>query len=169
MVQGYSQLKAGAFEEAVETFTASLAVAPERAEAFRGRALAQFQLKAWPSAASDFRRAKALNPQELDNWVGLGMSLAMDHQIYEAIEVLETLLVQHPSYVRGHIQLGLLYFKVGIITKGREQMQQALANRPTLADRRFIESVLKEQGRLDRKRYYRPDFEALRKLKEKRR
>ena len=157
-----ASLSEGAFERAVELFTEALERVPKLAAAYRGRALAHFQLKRWVEARADFARARELDPEDLESWVGLGMSLAMANEIYPAIEVFETLLANHPDYARGHLQLGLLYYKLCVTSKGRAHLEQALASRPTLAQRRQIEQVLGEQARLDRGRYYRPDFAALR-------
>ena len=161
MRQAYEQLQAGEFKDAADTFSASLALGLQQAEALRGRGLARLQLKQWALAAEDFSAAKALAPEEVDNWVDLGVSLALDHQAYPAIEVFESLLKQHPECVRGRVELGLLYIHLGAIPKGREQLQQAIAQRPTVEQRRLIESVLSQQDQLDKKRFYRPDFEAL--------
>jgi tetratricopeptide (TPR) repeat protein len=160
--QAYTHLKEGQFERAVEEFTACLSSRPDEVSAWRGRGIAQFQLKNWKDAASDFSKAKDLDPEDLESCVGLGMSLAMDLKIYPAIDVLETLLERHPQYARGHIQLGLLYFRLCVTAKGYDHMKRALASRPTLAERRLIEKTLNEQKTLDKKRFYRPDFEALR-------
>ncbi len=159
--QGYEQLAAGRFEEAIETFSLSLLEELVDAKALRGRGLAYVQLKQWPLAIADFDGARKLAPEQIDNWVDLGMSLAMDHQVYPAIEVFETLLTKHPECVRAHIELGLLHLRIGAIPKGVSQLQRGLERRPTLTERRFIESVLRQQEQLDQKRYYRPDFEAL--------
>ena len=160
--QAYEQLRQGLYEDAVLTFASCLALEPNDPVALQGRAIAWFQLKKWPEAQADFAAARAGNPDEPENWIGLGISLAMQHQIYPAIDAIEALLAKQPAYVRGYIQLGLLYLRLGLIPKGRAVMQQALAHRPTLDERRFVESTLKEQAQLDKKRYYRPDFEALR-------
>lgn len=159
--QAAAQLRDGQWEDAVETFSACLALDLQDAASLQGRAMARFQLQQWAEAIADFRAAKARHPDDLENWVGLGMSLAMDHQVYPAIATFEELLAAHPDYVRGHLQLGLLYLQLGIIPKGRRQLEQALACRPSAPDRRLIESTLREQSKLDRKRYYRPDFDAL--------
>ena len=164
--QAFEQLQQGLFEDAVESFTATLAFDPQDAKALQGRAIAQFQLKHWPEAQRDFEAAKAIDPDDPENWVGFGITLAVQTQIYPAIDVFEGLLAQKPQYVRGRIQLALLYFQLSLIAKGREQMQQALNQRPTLAERRFIESTLADQAKQDKKRYYRPDFEALRRQKQ---
>ena len=162
MKQAYDQLTDGRFEEAVDTFSASIAVAPQEAQALRGRGLAYLQLKRWSLAAADFLAVRDLAPDDPDNWVDLGISLAMDNKAYPAIDIFETLLTKQPECARAHLELGLLHLRLGAIPKGRQQLQQALACRPTLAQRQLIESTLREQAQLDRKRYYRPDFEALR-------
>ena len=161
--QALEQLQGGLFEEAAATFSTCLSIQPDDADALRGRGVAYTQLKQWSSASADFRAAAALQPDDPENWVDLGVSLGMDNQVYPAIETFEAVLTKHPQHVRGHLQLGLLYFRLAAIAKGREQMHAALAARPNLEERRAIESVLREQDQLDRQRYYRPDFEALRK------
>ncbi len=160
--KGFSQLESGLFEDSIETFSLCLQMELEQAGLYSGRARARFQLKDWASAASDFDRARQLDPNSLEDWVGFGMSLAMGYKIYEAIDVFETLLTQHPNYVQGHVQLGALYFKIGAIAQGRREMEKACASRPTLAQRQMVEQILKEQNQLDKRRYYRPDFEELR-------
>ena len=163
--QAYEQMQAGQFEDAIEAFTACLAVYPETSKAVLGRAIARFQIKDWKAAEGDFKRATDLDAQDPESWFGLGMTLAFQNQIYPAIDVMEKLMVQFPKFIRGYIQLGMLHIKIGAIRKGREYLQQALTHRPSLAERQFIEATLKEQTAFDQKRYYRPDFEALRKPK----
>ena len=163
MEQGLEQLRDGFFDDAAETFSACLTLQPYDAKALRGRGLAYLQLKKWSLAAADFRVVTELNPDDPENWVDLAVSLGMDNQVYPAIEMFETVLAKYPKHVRGHLQLGLLYFRLAAIAKGREQMQAALVSRPNLEERRMIERVLREQDQLDQKRYYRPDFEALNK------
>ena len=159
--KAFEQLKEGYFESAIEGFTLCILSEPGEVRAYEGRALANFQIKKWNEAISDFRKAKELNPENPENWVGLGISLAITNEVYPAIDVLETLLLKFPQFVRGHIQLARLYYQLGIIKKGHAQLDLALASRPSLAERRTIESLKKEQLTLDKKRFYRPDFEEL--------
>ncbi len=160
--RAYGQLKEGYFEDAAEAFSECLLLEPNEARAYYGRGMARFQLKEWPLAVSDFKKAQEFDPENLENWVALATSLAADDKIYEAVEVFEALLANHPQYTRGHIQLAQLYYRLGVITKGHRQLDAALASRPSLDERRLIEQLKKEQLTLDKKRYYRPDFEALR-------
>ncbi len=158
---GFEQLEAGQWEEAIETFSAALVMSPHESRAHRGRGLASLQLRQWPAAAAAFECAKRSDPHDPDNWVDLGISLASDGKIYQALKVFEELLAREPSYVRGYMEFGVLYLRLGAIPKGRELLQQALTHHPTPTQRQMIESMIREQQRLDRKRFYRPDFEAL--------
>lgn len=164
--KGFAQLEEGRFEDAIDTFTDCLNIEPTAASAYRGRGISNFKMEHWVESEADFKKAKELDPNDLESHVGFGMSLAMKNKIYEAIDVFDNLLKNHPQYVRGHVQLGHLYYRMGLIPKGHAQMEQALASRPVLEERRMIEGLLKEQKVLDKKRYYRPDFEALRKNKQ---
>ena len=159
--QAYQQLREGRLEEAAETFSIALAVDPKYLQALRGRGFAHSQLERWSLAVADFTIARDLAPDDPESWVDLGMSLAMDDQVYPAINALETSLARHPDHLRGHLELGRLYLRLGAIPKARQVFQKALACRPNLEQRRLIEGILREQDQLDRKRYYRPDFEAL--------
>ena len=157
-----AQLAEGYFENAIEAFSEYLLVQSSEAKAYEGRGLAYFKIKNWSAALANFETAKQLNPDEPENWVGVAMSLAMQNEIYKAIDVFNELLAKYPEYARGHMQLGMLYYRLGVIKKGHEQMDLALASRPSLVERRTIEGYKKEQMLLDKKRFYRPDFEELR-------
>ena len=161
--QAYGQLKEGYFEDAAEAFSDCLFLEPAEARAYYGRGMANFQLKKWERAVSDFQKAKELNPEDPENWVSLATSLAASNKIYDAIEVFETLLAKRPQYVRAHIQLAELYYRLGVITKGHRQLEAALQSRPSLSERKTIEELKKIQLTMDKKRFYRPDFEELRK------
>ena len=160
--RAYERLKDGYPEDAVESFSNCLLLEPGEARAYYGRGMAYFQLKKWESAVPDFFKAKELNPQDPENWVALATSLASGDKVYEAIEVFEALLVKNPQYVRGHVQLAQLYYRLGVITKGHRQLDIALTSRPSADERRAIEQLKREQTALDKRRHYRPDFEALR-------
>ena len=162
MQQAYEQLQTGRFEEAVETFSTSLSLQPRTAQALRGRGLAYAQLQRWPLAVADFRAVHELAPEDLETWVDLATSMSMIHeQTYQAIEQFEQLLNAHPDCLRGQFELGMLHLRLGAIPKGRQHLQHALACRPSFEQRRQIESILGQQDKLDHKRFYRPDFEAL--------
>ena len=101
------------------------------------------------------------NEEKADDWVNRALDLAREGKVYPAIDALEDLLKRHPDFVQGYIEFGLLYIRVGAIPKGRKVLQEALTHQPTPLERQKIQLILYEQNRLDKKRYYRPDFEAL--------
>ena len=134
--QAYEQLQAGQFEDAVETFSAALSIASGDAAALRGRGLAYLQLKQWPAASGDFESATRSHPSNTDNWVELAVTLAIEGKIYPAIQTFEALLDRDPACVRGAVEFGLLYIRLGAIPRGRQLLEQALTLRPTLDQRR---------------------------------
>ena len=154
-------LQEGTFERAIETFTACIISQPQEAAAYCGRAIAHFELKHWKAAQADFRRARDLNPDDPESWIGLGMSLAMELQIFPAIEVVETYLMSHPTYMRAHLVLGMLYFRLGVLHKGRNYLEKARELDPSPEDLRLIESQLQEQAQIYQKRSYCSDLGAL--------
>jgi tetratricopeptide (TPR) repeat protein len=159
--QGFSSLREGGFEEAIESFSAAHLLATDDDRPLRGRGLAYLQLGNSTSAESDFLRACQLNGHEPENAMGLGVCFALQNKIYDALKIYEELIIQHPDFIPGYLQLGRLHLKIGAITKGRDVFKEALSHRPTLVQRRTIEAILKEQDQLDKRRYYRPDFERL--------
>jgi Tfp pilus assembly protein PilF len=92
--------------------------------------------------------------------------LLANAQVYEAIRELETLIQERPDHFQAYVHLGFIHFKLAAIAKGRECMQKALALAPSEEDKNKILLILKEQDKLDKGRYYRPDFDALRKKKQ---
>ncbi|MBI3252707.1 MAG: tetratricopeptide repeat protein [Candidatus Omnitrophica bacterium] len=160
--EAFSFLKEGYFEDAAAAFSEYLFSNPDSAAAFQGRGMARSQLRQWLAAVSDFGRARELDPDDPENSLGLAGSLAASGKIYEAIDVYEALLADQPECTRGHIQLARLYYQLGVIAKGHGRLDAALRSRPSPAERQQIEALKKEQLTLDKKRYHRPDFEALR-------
>lgn len=159
--RGTARLQEGLFDDAVDAFTAALTETPNDPRALQGRAMARFQMKDWVAAETDFAAAKKADESDPRNWSGLALSQAMQNKVYPALALFEDLLVRWPDFTEARIQLGLLCLKIGAIAKGRDHLRDALNTRPTLAQRRLIESTLKEQEKLDANRYYRPDFERL--------
>ena len=161
--KAYGQLQEGLFEDAAQIFSDCLLMEPNQAKCYYGRGMARFNLKQWGPAVLDFQKARELNPEDPESSLALGMSLAADSQVYEAIEVFERLLAAQPKYIRAHLRLAHLYYRLGSISKGHQQLDLAMAARPSLSERKEVEAMKNEQLELDKKRYHRPDFELLRK------
>jgi Tfp pilus assembly protein PilF len=138
------EINNGALDLAVNTFTACIRMIPKEAGPYRGRASTYFQMRHWKAAQADFQRARELDREDPENWVGLGMSLAMDLQILQGINVIGDYLEKHPDYVRAHMLMGLLYLRMGVSHKAKECLEQALALDPTWEEQRLIDSLLNE-------------------------
>jgi len=159
--QAFELLMGGHVKDAVAAFSECLLSESKEARIYRGRGIAYFQLKKWKLAVDDFRNARELDAEDPANWMGLAVSLVMDNRIYEAIDVYDNLLANKPRFIRAHIQLALLYYHLGAISKGHRQLDIALDSGPSPEERKRIEDLKKEQLDLDKKRYYRPDFAEL--------
>ena len=157
----YERLMGGYFEDAVKEFSDCLSSEPRESKIYHGRGMAYFQLKKWKLAIADFEKARQIDYKDLNSWMGLAISLVMDSRIYEAIDVYEALLTHKPRFIRARIQLALLYYRLGVIGKGHRQLDIALDSGPSLDERKRIEELKSEELVLDKKRYYRPDFQAL--------
>jgi len=143
--QACTEIQEGALDRAVESFTACIEIVPQQAGLYRGRATAHFEMRNWKAAQSDFRRGIEFDSEDPENWIGLGMSLAMDLQILAGIEVIESYLQKHPEYMRAYLTMGLLYLRMGVRHKARECLQRALKMNPPWEERRLIEIQLKIQ------------------------
>jgi tetratricopeptide (TPR) repeat protein len=147
--QAFDELQAGHFKRSIDTFTACLVVSPREADAFRGRGTAHFELKEWDAAKTNFQRARDINPEDPENWIGLGMSYAMELKLHPAIEVMEASLEKHPAYLRGYLMLGLLLVRIGATAKGKSFLQKALDLGPSNQERRLIETQLSTQDNIE--------------------
>jgi tetratricopeptide (TPR) repeat protein len=155
----------GHFMQAHKDLDQALAAEPDDVPLLMLRALAQSKLALWEGAQKDFAKARALDPEDPEAWLGEGICLAMRQDVYPALDLLEEILQRQPAFVRGHIQIARYYYKLCVSGKGKAHLQAALAADPSLDERREIDALLKGEALLDQKRMYRPDFEALRREK----
>ncbi len=161
------KMAGGFWDDAEDAFNLYLNRVPSSSDALTGRAITRFKLRRFEEAEADFGQARRLDKGNLEAWVGLGLAQVMLEKVYPALETLETLASEHPTFVRGRIQAGLLQLKLCATAKGRRHLEEALASRPNPQERAQIESLLHRERKLDQKRFYRPDFEALRRAKAK--
>lgn len=134
---------------------------PHKARALRGLGITRFKLRRYAQAEADFRASRALDGDDAETRLGLGLALVMQNKVYPALDELESLAADRPGFVRGRMQAGLLQIKLGAIARGREHLTAALEADPSPAERRSLLELLDKQAELDRRRIYRPDFVAL--------
>lgn len=165
MHQIQAHFAAGHLQRAQEALTLALRAEPASVAFLMLRALAQSRQGLWEAAQVDFSAARALDPDDSEAWLGEALCLAARNEVYPAMGLFEGMTERFPDFVRGHIQAARFYFKLVVLPKGRAHLEAAVAADPNQAQRREIEAMLKEQARLDQKRYHRPDFESLRRAK----
>ena len=163
---GYSSLQNADNTTAIERFNACLLEEPGLAPALEGRGAAHFKLEQWPEAEADFAEVLKAAPGNSEARLGYALCLIRQESVPKGLDLMESLVAEEPNFVRARINLATLYFKLGVPKKGREQMAEAQKRHPSPEQRHEIDSCLKEQNKLDQKRIYRPDFQAL-KLKDR--
>jgi len=140
--QACQQMSEGELDKAIETLSTCMDIAPYEAGLYRGRATAHFEMQNWKAAQSDFQRAMDLEPGDVENWVGLAMSLAMDKQMVAGIQVIEAYWRTYPRCVRTEMVVGLLYRRMGVSHKAKDYLLDALQRHPTPDEKTLIQSQL---------------------------
>jgi tetratricopeptide (TPR) repeat protein len=107
-------------------------------------------------AARCFEQVLASAPQFADAHVGLGIAYAVESKVYPALDHLEMAARLEPENFYAHFKLGQLYFKLRIPQKGYEAMTRALDCSGSLAERRLVAQLLREEKQREKSAYRRP-------------
>jgi tetratricopeptide (TPR) repeat protein len=112
-------------------------------------------------AARYFERALELAPEFADGHVALGIAYAVEARVYPALDHLELAAQLEPENFYAHLKLGQLFFKLRVPQKGYEAMRRALDCSSTMAERRLVSEMLREEkqrekGGLSRPWWYKP-------------
>jgi tetratricopeptide (TPR) repeat protein len=103
-----------------------------------------------------FEKAISADPDFADGHVGLGVTHALEYNIYPAIDSLERAAELDPASFHAHYKLGQLYFKLRVPRKGYEGMSRALACARTLAERGLVAQLLREERQREKNDAPRP-------------
>ncbi len=106
-----------------------------------------------------FRRAIDTGPGAPEAYLSLGIALATDAQVYEAIDVFETGLALAPDDFMLSLTLADLYFRLSVPDKGRRHLQVARDCSSTLRERRLVQALLSQEADREKRRIDRPTFE----------
>ena len=107
-------------------------------------------------AARYFERALELEPEFADGHVALGIAYAVEAKVYPALDHLELAAQLEPENFYAHFKLGQLFFKLRVPQRGYEAMQRALGCATTLAERRLVAGLLREEKQREKGSYRRP-------------
>ena len=103
-----------------------------------------------------FEKAIVAAPDFADAHVGLGIALAVDHDIYRAIDHFERATELEPANFYAHFKLGQLFFKLRVPRKGYDEMARALDYAGSLAERRLVAQLIKEEKQREKNDVQRP-------------
>jgi tetratricopeptide (TPR) repeat protein len=103
-----------------------------------------------------FERVVSSNPDFADGHIGLGVSHALEHQVYPALEHLEKATELAPESFHAHFKLGQFYFLLRIPQKGYQEMKRALPLAGSLAERRLVAQLLRDERQREKNNAPRP-------------
>ena len=112
-------------------------------------------------AAGLLRQAAALAPESSAVHLALGIVLTRLLEIPAAFAALETAIELDPKGFFSHFRMGELYMRVGVPTKGREELQLAMDLSTTPEQRRMVRELLAADTKRAPRRMWRPDFSRL--------
>lgn len=110
------------------------------------------------NARSSFEKVVAAHPDFADGHIGLGVAHALEHQVYPALEHLERATELDPDSFHAHFKLGQFYFLLRVPKKGYDEMARALALTGSLAERRLVAQLLREERQREKNSVSRPSW-----------
>jgi Tfp pilus assembly protein PilF len=118
-------------------------------------------------AAGLLRQTVELDPQSFHGFLGLGIALTRLYEIPQAQKALETALALEPNNFYAHLRMAELHLRVGVPTRAREELQQAMDLSDTPEQRKIVRELQAIDAKRATRRAWRPDFSFLRKRKER--
>jgi tetratricopeptide (TPR) repeat protein len=154
----YSHLSDDAVSHALMLrFPAGQQLSTEVVDCFQ-QGMASLQAGDAAEAIPVLSRAVELAPHFPEARICLGLAFALTHDIYPAIDQLETAGKLDPESFAAHYTLAQLNFKLRIPQKGYEAAQRALQCVSSLEQRKMLTQLLKEERGRERNGISRPWF-----------
>lgn len=118
-------------------------------------ALARGQIS---EAIESLRHAIEADSGLIDAYLYLGIALAMDAQVYEAIDIFEAALALSPNDFMINFKLAELYFRLWVPEKGRKHLHTAMEASSTPQERQLLRTLMSQEADREKRRIYRPTF-----------
>jgi len=106
-----------------------------------------------------FRRVIDAGSAAPEAYLYLGIALAKDAQVYEAIDIFEAGLALAPDDFMLNLTLADLYFRLSVPDKGRRYLQVARDGCSTPSGRQLVQALLSREADREKRRIDRPTFE----------
>ena len=109
-------------------------------------------------AIESLRQAIEADSHSIEAYLYLGIALAMDAQVYEAIDSFEAALALAPNDFMVNLKLAELYFKLCVPEKGRKYVVAAMEASSTPQERQLVRTLMSKESEQEKRRIYRPTF-----------
>lgn len=109
-------------------------------------------------AIASLESTVACAPQYSDGYIGLGIAYAMDSRVYRALDSFEKAAELDPSSFYAHFKLAQFYFKLRVPMKGYEEAERSLKCASTLAEKRLVAQILKDERQREASGVARPTW-----------
>lgn len=149
-LEGIEHFEAGRLEDALMCFSASLALAPERASVLGNLGITLFHLGKWDDAVPPLRRATAADPNYAEAWISLGLCHEALGQWADAADALEQGLALAPGDARLWQLCGQCRERSGRVGAALGAFDRALEIDPDAAEAWSARgNLLRDLNRLD--------------------
>lgn len=106
----------------------------------------------------NLRHAVEADPDSIEAYLYLGIALAVDAQIYEAIDAFEAALALSPTDFMVNLKLADLYFRLSVPEKGRKYLRTAIEASSTPQERELVRALMSQEAEREKRRIDRPSF-----------
>ncbi len=109
-------------------------------------------------AIGSLRHALEADARSIDAHLYLGIALAMDAQVYEAIDIFEAALALSPSDFMVNFKLAELYFRLWVPEKGHKHLHAAMEASSSAQERQLLRTLISQEADREKGRISRPTF-----------
>ncbi len=131
------------------------------ADALLRRGIEAVEFDRIDEAVGLLRQAAQLAPESHDVQLVLGIALMRALEMSEAIAALEAAIALQPKSFFAHFRIGEAYMRVGVPTRAKEYLNQALQLSTAKDQRDMVRRLLAIEGERAPRRAWRPDFSKL--------
>lgn len=109
-------------------------------------------------AIESLRRAIEADCRSTEAYLYLGIALAVDAQVYEAIDAFEAALALSPTDFMVNLKLADLYFRLSVPEKGRKHLRTAREAISNPQERELVRALMSQEAEREKRRIDRPTF-----------
>ena len=122
---GYSYAEAGLYDDAIEAYTAAIALNPNLAEAYSNRGNACSKKGQYDRAIEDYTKAIQLDPNDVKAYNNRGNAYAKKGQYDREIEDYNKAIALDLNYTKAYINRGIAYYMKGNMGRAASDFQKA--------------------------------------------